>query len=200
MTNAKVFGIGFHKTGTTSLEQALTALGYRVTGPDGVDDPHIAKNVHRMVDRLIQRYDAFQDNPWPVLYRYLDERCPGSKFILTLRPTAKWIASVVRHFGTDTTPMREWIYGVGSPRGNEDRYVRRYERHNEEVLAYFAGRPDDLLVLHLTEGEGWEKLCPFLGKPVPCHPFPHANEAGVRERSVVYRVARNLKRIRKLFW
>ena len=29
----KVFGIGFHKTATTSLAKALSYLGYRVTGP-----------------------------------------------------------------------------------------------------------------------------------------------------------------------
>jgi hypothetical protein len=69
MTGTKVFGIGFHMTGTTSLEQALTALGYRATGPNGMHDPQIAKNVHCMVDRLVQRYDTFQDNPWPVLFR-----------------------------------------------------------------------------------------------------------------------------------
>jgi hypothetical protein len=30
----KVFGIGFHKTATTSLAKALSYLGYRVTGPN----------------------------------------------------------------------------------------------------------------------------------------------------------------------
>jgi UDP-N-acetylmuramate-alanine ligase len=38
----KVFCIGFHKTGTTSLAVALKTLGYRVTGPNGVHDPDIA--------------------------------------------------------------------------------------------------------------------------------------------------------------
>lgn len=34
--HAKVFGIGFHKTGTTFLGQALEVLGYDVHGPIGV--------------------------------------------------------------------------------------------------------------------------------------------------------------------
>ena len=42
----KVFCIGFHKTGTTSLETALTKLGYKVTGCFGTKDPDIANKVH----------------------------------------------------------------------------------------------------------------------------------------------------------
>jgi hypothetical protein len=181
MVDTKVFCIGFHKSGTKSLATALTLLGYRVTGPNGVLDPDIGRNVHRMSLRLVAQYDAFQDNPWPILYRELDRRCPGSKFILTLRPTNAWIRSQVRHFGTESTPMREWIYGIGCPVGNEQVYIERYERHNREVLEYFQNRPNDLLVLKLTEGEGWERLCTFLGKRNPNVEFPHVNRAEDRE-------------------
>jgi hypothetical protein len=33
----------------------------------------------------------------------------------------------------------------------------------------------------LAAGDGWEKLCPFLGFPVPETPFPRANTASERE-------------------
>ena len=180
MITPKVFGIGFHKTGTKSLALALRRLGYRVTGSNDVYNPNIARDVQALVRRLVTEYDAFQDNPWPILYRELDRDYPGSKFILTLRPTEKWIGSVARHFGAESTPMRKWIYGVGAPKGNEEIYVERYERHNREVREYFRERPGDLLVLRITEGEGWEKLCPFLGKPVPNMEFPHENRAADR--------------------
>jgi hypothetical protein len=173
----KVFCIGFHKTGTKSLAAALEQFGYRVTGPDGVRDPDIAKNVHDMAHKLVAEYDAFQDNPWPVLFREMDQRYPGSKFILTMRSPEAWIASMVGHFGSKVTPMRTWIYGVGCPEGNEALYLDRYNAHNRDVLAHFAGRPDDFLVMDLARGDGWEKLSPFLGKPVPDTPFPHANKA-----------------------
>jgi hypothetical protein len=39
----KVFGIGFHKTATTSLATALSYLDYRVTDPNWVDNPNIAE-------------------------------------------------------------------------------------------------------------------------------------------------------------
>ena len=178
----KVFCIGFHKTGTTSLALALRQLGYSVTGPNGVNDPNIAENVHQMAHALVEKYDAFQDNPWPLLYKDLDARYPHSKFVLTVRPTDAWIRSQVRHFGTDETPMRKWIYGVGAPEGNESLYVERYETHNREVLSHFKDRPTDLLVMNLGAGYSWEKLCAFLEKPIPAEPFPHANKSEDREK------------------
>jgi hypothetical protein len=178
----KVFGIGFHKTATTSLANALKCLGYRVTGPDWVDDPNIASNVEKRAIEWARKFDAFQDNPWPILYRELDQAFPGSKFVLTLRPEQQWISSVVNHFSDDETPMREWIYGVGHPKGNENIYLARYERHNREVTEYFKDRPGDLLVLNITEGEGWEKLCPFLDEPIPAIAFPCSNSAPEREK------------------
>jgi hypothetical protein len=180
----KVFCIGFHKTGTTTLEVALKKLGYRVTGSFGTKDPDIASKVHEMAYTMAERFDAFEDNPWPILYRELDVRFPGSKFILTRRPAEAWIRSQVRDFATTETPMRRWIYGEGAgcPEGNESVYVERYERHNREVLEYFRDRPDDLLVMDIPDDAGWEKLCAFLGHAVPDKPFPHANKASLSRK------------------
>lgn len=177
----KVFGIGFHKTGTSSLAEALRLLGWRVTGPNGVHDPDIARTALDIALAEAETHDAFQDNPWPMLYRAMDRRFPGGRFILTVRPSDDWLRSVVRHFGTASTPMRQWIYGeaAGSPCGNEAVYLARYERHNSEVVEYFEGREDDLLVLGICEGQGWERLCPFLGVPEPTIPFPFVNGSRV---------------------
>ncbi len=160
---------------------ALRRLGYTVTGPNWVDDPDISTRAEILARELVPQYDAFQDSPWPVLFRFLDKEYPGSKFILTIRPADEWIRSVVRHFGSETTPMREWIYGVGSPLRSEERYLARYEQHNRDVLQYFAGRPDDLLVLKIAEGRGWADLCSFLGHETPAEPFPYRNRAEDRE-------------------
>ncbi len=168
-----------------SLEKALTILGYRVTGPNGFNDPEIAENARKMVNELVPQYDAFQDNPWPLFYKEMDEQYPGSKFILTLRPTDEWLASAVHFFGAESTPMREWIYGAGSPLGNESTYTKRFETHNKTVLQYFKERPDDLLILRITAGDGWEKLCPFLDKEIPEVPFPHINKATNVSRRII---------------
>jgi len=195
----KVFCIGFQKTGTTSLGNALEMLGYRVTGPTGLTLPDIPNNIHNFIYEVVEsgEYDAFQDNPWPVLYKELDARYPGSKFILTLRDTPSWLSSIVRHFGRGrNSPMRIWIYGCGCPEGNEEIYTDRFERHNREVLEYFQHRPNDLLVMNLSEGDGWDELCPFLGKRIPSKPFPHANKATRREweQSWSFQVLRETKR------
>lgn len=174
----KVFGIGFHKTGTTSLGDALTLLDYRVTGPNGIHVEGMDRaTAWRLASGLLPGFDAFQDNPWPLLFRELDRRLPGSKFVLTVRPEADWIRSVVGDFGHKSTPMRRWIYGVGAPVGNEEVFLERYRRHTLEVTEYFDGRDDDLLVMRITEGDGWELLCPFLGQAVPHVPFPRSNRA-----------------------
>lgn len=179
LKSPKVFGIGFHKTGTTMLAKSLKILGYRVNGPNGVDDPNIEQRALQMADRLLEKYDAFQDDPWPLLYRHVDARFPGSKFVLTIRRSDKWIESMVRHFGSQPTPMRRWIYGIGYPFGSERAYVERYEKHNREVVAYFQDRPNDLLVLDVAAADSWalqlrchlQQLRSVLQNP----PYPNLN-------------------------
>jgi len=178
----KIFGIGFHKTGTTSLAQALKILGYSVTGPNGVNDPDIACNAKRLIEKLVSHYDAFQDNPWPIFYRELCQDFPQAKFVLTYRDPKKWITSQVKHFGRQETPMRQWIYGKGCPEGNEAVYLRRYQKHNQDVVAYFKKHGKPLLIMNFEKGDGWNQLCPFLNVQKPDVPFPHANKAEVRAR------------------
>ncbi|MGM0589556.1 MAG: sulfotransferase family protein [Bacteroidota bacterium] len=195
MIDQKIFCVGFHKTGTTSLQLALEELGYRVTGPNGHKNPNIANEVLEMAHKLVPQFDAFQDNPWPIIFKEMDKAYPNSKFILTIRDTNSWIKSQVKHFGIHKTPMREWIYGVGCPKGNEQVYIKRYEQHNEQVRNYFKDRPEDLLVMNLPAGDGWEKLCPFLGHDLIKEPFPHANKASNRNksRSIIHRFLKSSK-------
>lgn len=181
---AKVFGIGFHKTGTTSLGEALKVLGYRATGAVGTRDPEIGRTYKELTRELSHEYDAFEDNPWPLVFREMDEMWPDAKFVLTYRDPQKWIASQVKHFGTKVTPMRQLIYGEarGCPLGNEAHYIETYLRHNDDVRAHFSDRPEKLLELNFEQGQGWKELCEFLGCDVPGTAFPHANPAGTRRR------------------
>lgn len=175
----KVFGIGFHKTGTKSLRKALEGLGYSVCGPVGARDPDIASRAIEIALDHAERFDAVQDNPFPPLFRELDTAFPNSKFILTTEDPDIWTERAVRYFGSNTTPMRKWIYGEGSPVGHEALYRARYKRHTEEVLTHFDGRANDLLVWPLTQKPGWEPLCNFLGLEIPHDiPFPHENKGG----------------------
>ena len=133
---------------------------------------------------LLQTFDGFADNPLPLIFRELDAKYPGSKFILTDRDVDSWLLSVQWLFTVAPTlgdwgaspsamAMHQALYGV--TRFDEVLFRARYLRHRADVLAYFDGRPGDLLVVDFTRGDGWEKLCRFLGRPVPEQPFPHEN-------------------------
>ncbi len=174
MLSEKVFCIGFHKTGTKSLGRALEMLGYRVCGPVEIHNPLFKEAPINNVKRYLKSYNAFNDNPWAILYSQLDELYPASKFILTVRHEQDWITSVVNNFGTIDTPMREWIYGVGHPLDNESVYLQCYAEHNISVVKYFEQRQQDLLIMNITQDDGWSVLCPFLDRPIPNdEPFPN---------------------------
>ena len=187
----KIFCVGFHKTGTTSMRKALQMLGYKVHGAFGVHDPEVVENVLEIAFSKVHKFDAFQDIPWAVIYKDLDRKFPGNKFILTIRPTKSWIKSVSTHFNNRYYHMHEWIYGVGIVKGNEEKYIARYEKHNKEVIDYFKDRSNDLLVLNLENGDGWYELGNFLNVEVPERNFPHANKAIYRKMGFV-----KLRRIR----
>lgn len=172
----KVFGIGFQKTATTTLLEALRRLGYRCKDGGKALIPALQRGDLAPVFEVVDQYDAFEDNPWPLLYRELDARYPGSKFILTQRNEVDWLNSVVNHLGFGPDPMQKLVYGVGFPAGFEDVFLERYRRHNAAVQAHFADRPGDLLVVDFCAGAGWQELCAFLGHEIPDAPFPHSNK------------------------
>jgi hypothetical protein len=167
----KIFGVGFQKTGTSSLNEALALLGYRACGglrlnhPKGVtvEPPFTNEKVMAVARKRVAEGDAHNDNPWPLLYRELDAEFPGSKFILTVRDIDRWTDSVVRHFGDKPSDVMQWIYGVSHAKGNEARFREVYTAHNQAVRAYFANRPNDFLEMDIEKGDGWNKLCGFLG-------------------------------------
>jgi hypothetical protein len=60
----KLFCLGLHKTGTSSLKTALEAEGFRVASPFGMNDPMISTNALPKAMGLIHQFDALQDDPW----------------------------------------------------------------------------------------------------------------------------------------
>lgn len=182
----KVFCIGFHKTGTTSIGKALEALGLRNVHGAGLVRKEMGdikmmellfKKDYRIFLQLVQQFDSFNDNPWFKIYKELDQAFPGSKFILTYREDEEWIQSVNRYFGASTSRMRWWIYGRGCPKGNNDKYLRIYQKHNQEVKHYFLNRPNDLLILPLNAQNKMKLLTTFLDHPAVSLEFPHENKS-----------------------
>lgn len=172
----KVFGLGFHKTGTSTLATSLHKLGYAVCGQQNEKAKELLSGNITAFIELAKNYDAFEDDPWHLLYKEMDDAFPGSKFILTQRDVDAWYKSCLNHFYEDTTPIRDFMYGNGAPKDHEEKFKQVYLQHQKEIIAYFKDRPDDFLIIDFTKGEGWEKLCPFLGEPLPNDPVPHANK------------------------
>lgn len=44
--------------------------------------------------------------------------------------------------------------------------------------------PEQLLVVKLEDGLGWEQICPFLGEDIPDVPYPRANDPKEFKRTV----------------
>ena len=181
---SKVFGIGMHKTGTSSLGRALEVLGYQSCMGANTLRAHLGEK--KLMTRLFagnyaeifefaDNYSAFNDLPWCLLYKELDAHFPNSKFILTVRNEQEWIQSCVKYFKDSTSVFRLWVYGVPNPLNNEKIFLERYRKHNKEVAEYFKGRKD-LLVLDINDEDKWDKVSSFLKKGKPSASFPHINK------------------------
>lgn len=171
----RVFCIGWHKTGTSSMGMALLELGYTVLGARlDMAEPLLLGDKETPI-QIAGKFDALQDVPWAALYKELDEAYPGSKFILTTRSEEDWLNSALKHFKDNYIGLHKWLYEEGVLQGNEERYLQRFRQHNLEVRHYFQGR-EGFLEVNLSAGDGWEKLCRFLDEPIPRKSFPHANK------------------------
>ncbi|MCO6491528.1 MAG: hypothetical protein J5I98_24140 [Phaeodactylibacter sp.] len=182
----KIFGIGFHKTGTRSLTQALQKLGIKATHwpykllaqlpPDASKE-----EVLKVLAPVLEANQSFADVPYSGLYRELDYLFPDSKFILTKRDSESWWDSISRHWslggGTRIlTPYERIQYNQFPPAiseatlADEVLLAEKFETHNRTVQAYFEQRPEDLLIIDWeseSHSFSWERLCAFLEVDLP---------------------------------
>ena len=187
MDNAKynkVFGIGFHRTGTTTLDNAFEILGFSNWWFRTRGNPQLNAIIEEFkyenyttIRSIINTHQAFTDNPFffPQFYQWLDREYPCSRFILTERNSTNWFNSCQRYLSgkRQTHPTYPIIYGQ---QGNCDRsnWIEVYETHNYNAKQYFGDR---LLVVNWESGDGWDKLCSFLDCPIPDRDFPHLNSS-----------------------
>jgi sulfotransferase family protein len=186
----RIFGIGMHKTATRSLNSALRTLGFK---SGHWENAHWAKAVWNEMRNLgksqtLEHFYAVSDTPIPQLFRELDNGYPNSKFVLTIRDEADWLASVRMHFDSRYNPfaggwandpftnrIHRYIYGRED--FDEATFLAAYRKHNAEVLEYFSDRRGDLLVMDMSKGAGWQELAPFLRTPAPNLDYPTAGRS-----------------------
>ncbi len=180
----KIFGIGLNKTATTSLKTALETLGYKtIHNPAKIKRAIKKRNENKKILHKIDQYDAFCDVPIPSIFKELDKDYPNSKFILTTRNKENWLNSRRKHVMVNRgNPFYkyDWL-DINYPGWREE-----YNSHHKEVINYFEDRKDDILVIDITKGEGWEKICPFLNNDIPNKPFPRKNNSNDLKRKLAY--------------
>ena len=179
----KVFGIGLPKTGTTSLGYCFRRFGFKHRTFDMDLAVQVMRNQLEPVLQEAAKSETFEDWPWFAIYRELDQRFPDSKFILTVRKdTVTYVASLkghherqgIRKEGFVKPHWWDEVQGMEPAAWDYEKSAQRYERHNREVLEYFADRVNkDLLVVCWEQGDGWTELSRFLNKRQPDEPFPH---------------------------
>ncbi len=171
-----VFGIGMSKTGSSSVDAAAMILGYAPNDPlsaEGISDVHPPS-----LDPSGPDYYCKLTNVCTI-FDAVDAKFPGSKFILTVRDMESWLKSARHQFrvtpepGTHSAEIRQAKFGTVE--FDVEKFAEAYDRHVNRVRKHFQTREEDLLVINVVGGEGWDKLCPFLGKPVPGLPFPRKN-------------------------
>jgi hypothetical protein len=142
-------------------------------------------------DKVYEKYDAAIDLPTWLWYKDLMKMYPDAKIILTMRDPDSWYKSVykiAKDFketgGNENATERlkrimEFTnivlndYPLTSRENIDDEELTKkaYIRHYEDVIEHVPA--EKLLKMEL--GEGWERLCAFLGKDVPNIPYPKVN-------------------------
>ncbi len=202
----KIFCIGANKTGTTSLEKALTDLGYKM-GDQRVGELLFKEYAHRNFKPIIDfcyTADAFQDAPFSFQHTFipLDQHFPNAKFILTVRDSeSQWYDSLIRfhnqlfkkgegvptmedlknvpyHYKGFVWEVRNLVFGFQEEDDPYDRevWIRHYRTHNAAVRDYFRNKTN-FLEINLSDIQAYQKMCEFLRKDPLYDSFPWENKS-----------------------
>jgi len=189
----KIFCIGRNKTGTTSMALLFKELGFALAPQrpaEWLTSDWASKDFNNIIRFVRNQGVAFQDVPFslPGTFKVLDEAFPNSKFILTVRDSPEiWYNSVVKFAGklyaNGKLPTKQDLHNAtylykgyiwelnrclyNSPEDDiyrKEDVIRSYNMHNEGVIEYFKDRPNDLLVVNLSEKDALNRICKFLDK------------------------------------
>jgi len=187
-SKTKIFGIGLDYSGLQSLTSALQILGYNVSySPlDIIDFKKFSYGDYHLP--LLADCDGVTGEFLSPFYAQLSQIYPNSKFIFTLQDKHAWLEIVEKKWFSQSEIFNsalvdvhvEWqrfvraaLYGVWS--FNSERLAYIYDNYYTSVTEFFRHRPNSLLILDLTTGNPWTKLCKFLDCSVPDQNFPIVN-------------------------
>lgn len=128
------------------------------------------------------------------LYKQLVEWYPDAKFVHTIRETNSWYESLYNMLTLfDSNPetalrschANQWYgfvyymkhtFGIENLVDNKSKICAYYDQHNKEVVEFMKNRNVSFIQMDMANGDGWGKLCPFLGVEIPGRDFPHSNK------------------------
>jgi hypothetical protein len=173
----KVYGIGAHRTGLTSLEYILRAANLSVL-PDqyGIDRlPDYWNNDNVAALAMTDIYDGYVGPPWNMgqFYRVLAKRDPDAKFVLTVRPAREWVQSLRRYATQENANLNRLVAHGAKYFGREyhssgldakaSELMAVYRTRNNAIERFFAGT--DRLFLLDWRTFRWGPFCDFLEVP-----------------------------------
>ena len=186
-----VIGTGFGRTGTDSMREALTILGFGPTHHmfEVMSNPEqkalwraLAAGAKPDWEKLFAGYHSCVDWPSAFYWRELVAFYPNARVILTMRSSESWWLSYEKTImaglikSTDQESLGLSLIAAQVFGGNyqdKEHVIATYEAN---VAAVKSEVPASRLLMH-NLGDGWEPLCAHLGVAVPLQSYPSRNNA-----------------------
>jgi len=169
----KIFCLGLHKTGTTSLHDIARNLGYH----------SIHSTNWHLNPAIISRHNFFCDggshynNLNEFNYKKLIQLYPNSKFIINIRNIDDWIISKLKHAG--------WNARTKPDQSKEERHRVKYHHHcftlktlkninlfiqhyldwYIKIICFFMDKKEKAIVVDITNSYNIDKLAQLLKQP-----------------------------------
>jgi hypothetical protein len=165
----KIFGLGFSRTGTTTLNETLNNMGYKVRHyprPKSAIELAALKGGSINSQEPNTQYDGATDIP---VIPFCKE---------------EWLTRIEKYFEEKRNVshllgyeeiMRKTVYG--DVFFDRKKYEQAWDRHDKEVREYCKNRPNDFLILDILGGSDKpKKLYDFLEHDNPPEEFSHWNK------------------------
>lgn len=188
---AKVFFVGFHKTGTGYYNTIFRELGFR--------------SLHHWKWRranpfVLKRYDVFLDG---CLHRYdkILKRYPDAHFVLNTRGLQDWLVSRMKYDQERYGHLPRWCLYVMNiyhryAWGNDcyfnlelvKRWILERQDYHRDVMQFFEKKQKSLLILDIKDELKLDKLFEYLELPrerlADFKPSRKENQSAVDPRKV----------------